>query len=83
MFGGSERQRADELRAKFLVNWEKVGSWVADWDCPEIAWPEVSVIPLPWVVGEEEEQEAEQTWLEHHAPFTDQYQWLLEALPLA
>ena len=79
MSGGSERQRADELRAKFLANREKVRSWVADWDCPEIAWLEVSAIPLPWVVGEE----GEQTWLEHQAPFMDQYQWLLEARPLA
>ena len=79
MIHRSKRQRADELRAKFVTNREKVRSWVANWDCPEIAWSEVPAIPSPWVVGKGEEW----TWLKHHAPFMDQYQWFLEARPLA
>lgn len=70
-----DRQRADELRAKFIANREKVRSWIADWDCPEIVWPEVPAVPLPVGVA----KGGEQAWLKHRAPFMDRYQWLLEA----
>ncbi|MGK5531266.1 hypothetical protein [Streptomyces sp. URMC 129] len=63
------------LRARFLANREKVRSWFAGWECPEIEWPEFREVPLPWVVARGEEQR----WLEHHAPFMDTYLWLLQA----
>ena len=41
MFGRGKQRRVEELRAKYLANWEQVRSWVANWDCPEVAWPDV------------------------------------------
>jgi hypothetical protein len=41
VFGRGKRRHADELRARYIANWEQVRSWVADWDCPEVAWPDV------------------------------------------
>jgi hypothetical protein len=78
MFGRSERRRADELRSKFVANREKVRSWVADWDSPEVVWPDVPAVPHPWVVSAENER----TWFQRHAPFLREYQWFLEARPL-
>jgi len=75
----SERQGVEELRSKFVANREKVRSWTADWDCPEIEWPPFPEVPRPWVVlpgGEE-------GWLAQHAPFMEEYHWLLEARPRA
>jgi hypothetical protein len=74
----SQQQDANELRARFLANREKVRSWTTGWHCPEIEWPAFREIPLPWVVREGESQQ----WLERNAPFMGQYQWVLEARPL-
>ena len=78
MFGGSKRRRAEDLRERFVANREQVRSWVARWDCPEVAWPAVPEIPSPWFVP----AGGEQDWFERHAPFLDRYQWFLEASPL-
>ncbi|MFD6329534.1 hypothetical protein ACFWGI_08220 [Streptomyces niveus] len=75
----SKRRDAGGLRAKFVANRDKVRAWTSRWECPEVEWPTVSAIPLPWLVmpgGEEQ-------WLDIHAPFMDAYQWHLEARPVA
>jgi hypothetical protein len=74
----SKRQDADELRAKFVANREKVRSFIANWRCPEIEWPAFREIPLPWVIPNGEEEQ----WLQQHAPFMDEYRWLLEPRPV-
>jgi hypothetical protein len=74
----SKRQNAGELRSRFLANREKVRSWVSGWHCPEIAWPEVPLVPFPGVREGDEER-----WLEHAAPTMPEYRWLLEARPLS
>jgi hypothetical protein len=76
MFGRGKRRRVEELRAKYVANWEQVRSWVANWDCPEVAWPEVPA--NPFFKGEE----GERAWIEHHAPFQDQYHWMVVGRPL-
>lgn len=75
----ADRERADALREMFIANREQVRSWLAGWDFPEVVWPELSPIPSPWVVGEE--QDERRTWLERYAPFMSEYWWLLEASP--
>ena len=74
MFRRSERQEAEELRSRFIANREKVRSWLTDWDCPEVEWPDFADIPhsssaLP---GDE------QKWLQQRAPFITDYWWLFE-----
>jgi WD40 domain-containing protein len=75
--GDGARQRADELRAAFLANRERVRSWVADWYIPEVAWPEVPLVPSPWVVPERDRQR----WLEEYVPYLPDYRWSLDAAP--
>ncbi|WP_367038327.1 hypothetical protein [Streptomyces sp. Je 1-332] len=75
----SKRRDADELRAKFVANREKVRSWTRRWECPEVEWPAFPEIPKPWVIH----PRAQKSWLDRHAPFMDEYQWLLEARPVA
>jgi len=79
MIHRSRRQDANELRARFLANRNKVRSWTAEWHCPEVEWPAFREIPWPWVVHRGEEEQ----WLERHAPFMGEYRWLLEARPVA
>jgi hypothetical protein len=43
--GGRGAEHAEELRERFLANRAKFRSWIVDWDCPELQWPEVSAIP--------------------------------------
>jgi hypothetical protein len=76
---GSKRRDAEELRAKFVANREKVRSWTARWDCPEVEWPAFPEIPRPWMTAGRERDR----WLDRHAPFMDEYQWLLTARPVA
>lgn len=76
MFGRGKRRHVEELRAKYIANWEQVRSWVADWDCPEVAWPDV-----PANEGFRGE-ESERAWIERHAPFLDEYHWLVVGRPL-
>lgn len=71
------RERADELRAMFVANRERVRSWVADFDVPGVSWPGVPRIPAPWVVPERDERR----WLERYAPHLDDYRWSLAASP--
>lgn len=75
---GQRRREADELRARFVANREKVRSWTDRWDCPEVEWPPFPEVPQPWSVllGEQER------WLQRHAPFAEEYSWLLEARPV-
>jgi hypothetical protein len=40
-----------------------------NWDFPEVAWPEISAIPSPYVVLADEER----MWLEHRAPYMPPY----------
>jgi hypothetical protein len=75
----SKRQDADELRAKFIANREQVRSFITNWRCPEIEWPPFREIPSPWVIPKGEEKH----WLNDFAPSMDEYQWLLEARPVA
>ncbi|WUH98552.1 hypothetical protein OHR68_34380 [Spirillospora sp. NBC_00431] len=75
MFRKSKRQDADEVRAKFLANREKVRSWLVDWNFPEVEWEEFSEVPLPWIVP----RGGEQRWLEKQALFMDDYRWFLQA----
>jgi hypothetical protein len=70
--------RAGELRAMFVANRDRVQSWPTNWDFPEVAWPEISAIPSPYVVLPDEER----MWFEHRAPYMPQYWWLLEPRPL-
>jgi hypothetical protein len=81
MFGRGKRrveeQRVEEQRAKYVANWEQVRSWVAGWDCPEVAWPDVPANPF-FTGGA-----SERAWLEQHAPFQDQYHWIVVGRPLA
>ncbi|MEU1689898.1 hypothetical protein [Micromonospora sp. NPDC005707] len=79
MFRRSQRQDVDTLRERFLANREKVRSWIGGWDCPEVEWPEFAEIPHPWVVTQADER----MWLKRHAPFLDEYGWILEARPVA
>lgn len=79
MFFRRSKRRADELRAKFIANRDKVQSWTSRWECPEVEWPAVSAVPFPWVIEPGEEEQ----WLATSAPFMDAYQWHLEALPVA
>lgn len=79
MFRRSQRQDVDALREKFLANRERVRSWIGGWDCPEVEWPELAEIPLPWVVRQADER----MWLKRHAPFMNEYAWILEARPVA
>jgi hypothetical protein len=72
-------REGDELRAKFVANREKVRTWTSRWDCPEVEWPAFDEVPHPWVVLPRERGQ----WLERHAPFLDEYRWLLEARPVA
>lgn len=74
-----KRRDADELRAKFVANREKVRSWTERWECPEVEWPAFSEVPGPWIIPPREQN----SWLDHHAPFMDEYRWLLEARPVA
>ncbi|PSK67925.1 hypothetical protein B0E53_00196 [Micromonospora sp. MH33] len=76
MFGRSKRQDADALRERFIANREKVRSWISGWDCPEVEWPDVPEIPFPWVVRQVDEP----MWLKRHAPFMDEYGWVLVVL---
>ena len=55
--------RAGELRAMFVANRDRVQSWPTNWDFPEVAWPEISAIPSPYVVLPDEER----MWFEHRA----------------
>ena len=66
--------RAGELRAMFVANRDRVQSWPTNWDFPEVAWPEISAIPSPYVVLPDEERMR----FEHRAPYMPQYWWLLE-----
>lgn len=75
----SKRQETDELRAKFIANRERVRTWMANWECPEIEWPKFREVPFPWVIGRGEEQQ----WLKRHAPFMNEYRWSMEARPMA
>lgn len=75
----SKRQDADVLRAKFFANREQVRSFITNWRCPEIEWPEFKEIPSPWVIPQGEEDQ----WLNRHAPFMDEYRWFLDARPVA
>ncbi|MFE6157510.1 hypothetical protein ACFQ7F_01140 [Streptomyces sp. NPDC056486] len=74
-----KRHDVDELRAKFVANREKVRSWAARWECPEVEWPAFSEVPGPWAIAPREQN----WWLRRHAPFMDEYRWLLEARPVA
>lgn len=75
----SKRRAADELRAKFVANREKVRSWTARWECPEVEWPAFPEVPRPWLVSPREQGR----WMDLHAPFMDEYQWFLEGRPVA
>jgi hypothetical protein len=70
--------RADELRAVFVANRDRVRSWLDDWYFPEVAWPEFRAIPSPYVVP----RDLQEMWFERHAPSMPQYWWLLEPAPL-
>lgn len=76
---GPRRRDSDELRARFVANREKVRSWTARWECPEVEWPAFSEVPLPWVIAPREQGR----WLDRHAPFMDEYRWLLVSRPVA
>ncbi len=78
MFGRSKRRQADELRAKLVANAAQVKAWATDQEWPEIAWPAVGRLPIPWIVSPEQEQ----AWIERHAPGAANYDWFLEARPL-
>ncbi|QKG18790.1 hypothetical protein [Actinomadura verrucosospora] len=68
--------RQTVLREKFVANRERVRSWLDLWECNEVTWEQgFSEIPSPWVVAPGEEA----SWLERHAPFMDEYEWLLLA----
>jgi hypothetical protein len=70
----------DELRARFVANRERVRSWMEAWEIPEVVWTEeFSEIPRPWVVVERDRKR----WLKDHAPFLDEYDWLLIGRPLS
>lgn len=79
MFRRSKRPDVDALRTKFVDNLEKVRSFVDGWDIPEVEWPEVDAVPLPWAVPRRDER----SWLEQQAPLLNEYWWLLEARPVA
>ncbi|MEU4482806.1 hypothetical protein AB0F68_32845 [Micromonospora sp. NPDC023966] len=79
LFRRSKRQDVDALRAKVVANREKVQLWVGGWDFPEVEWPDVPEIPSPWIVRREDER----MWWERHAPFIDEYGWMLEARPVS
>lgn len=76
---GPKRHDADELRAKFIANREKVRSWTTRWDCPEVEWPAFSEVPFGWSIP----ARGQDRWLDRHAPYMDEYRWLLEARPVA
>ena len=73
------RDGVDELRARYLANREKVRSWLADWDCPEVEWPPVEDVPSSCGVG----RGGAARWLDRHAPFLQEYRWFLEGRPRA
>jgi hypothetical protein len=73
-----KRQDVDALRARFVANREKVRSWISDWSCPEVEWPDFRQTPSPWSIPDSDER----MWLQRHAPFLDEYWWLLEARPV-
>jgi hypothetical protein len=77
VFGREKRRQVEDLRARYLANWHQVRSWVANWDCPEVAWPDVPA--NPFFTGEE----GERAWIEQHAPFQDEYHWIVVGRPLA
>ncbi|EWM63797.1 MULTISPECIES: hypothetical protein [Micromonospora] len=73
------RRQRDELRAAFLANRERVRTWLDAWEIPEVVWTdEFNEIPLPWIVREQDRE----SWLKHHAPFLDAYDWLFVGRPL-
>lgn len=74
-----KRHDADELRAKFVANREKARSWAERWECPEVEWPAFPEVPSPWAIGPREHDR----WLDRYAPFMNEYQWFLEARPVA
>ncbi|MFC8718801.1 hypothetical protein [Kitasatospora sp. NPDC057198] len=78
VLGRRKRREADEARAKFLANRERVRSWTGRWECPEVVWPAFEEVPGPWVAlpGERDR------WLELHAPSLERYDWFLEATPV-
>jgi len=72
-------RQGDELRAQFIANRERVRSWMGAWEIPEIVWTdEFSEVPTSWIVPERDRA----SWLKRHAPFLDQYDWLLFGRPL-
>ncbi|XKK39371.1 hypothetical protein HFP72_34750 [Nocardiopsis sp. ARC36] len=73
------RRGADGLRAEFVANRERVRSWPGRWGCGEVEWPPFHEIPRPWVVPPRKRKR----WLERHAPFLEEYEWRLEATPVA
>ncbi|MFJ7906964.1 hypothetical protein [Kitasatospora sp. NPDC096204] len=79
VLGRRKRREADEARAKFIANREKVRSWTGRWECPEVDWPAFEEVPSPWLVLPRERDR----WLDLDAPFMERYDWLLEATPRA
>ena len=49
-----------------------------DQEWPEIAWPAIGRVPIPWIVSPEQKQD----WIERHASGAGDYHWFLEARPL-
>ncbi|MET9734840.1 hypothetical protein ABZZ79_30635 [Streptomyces sp. NPDC006458] len=77
--GARRRREAEELRAKFVANRDKVRAWQERWDCPEVEWPPFTETPFPHVVAPWDLAD----WLERRAPHLVRYEWLLEARPVA
>ncbi|MGW4807696.1 hypothetical protein [Kitasatospora sp. NPDC004272] len=79
VLGRRKRREADDARAKFIANRERVRAWTGRWECPEADWPAFEEVPGPWVVLPSERDR----WLDLHAPSLERYHWLLEATPRA
>ncbi|MFE1442643.1 hypothetical protein [Streptomyces sp. NPDC058739] len=77
--GQGRRREADEPRAKFVANRDKVRAWQQRWDCPEVAWPPLTETPFPYEIAPWDLAD----WLERRAPHLERYEWLLEARPVA
>ncbi|WP_405059295.1 hypothetical protein OG474_42130 [Kribbella sp. NBC_01505] len=69
------RSDADELRAKFVANRERVRAWTTQWYCPEVDWLAFREFPYQCLPSQE------RRWLEQQAPFISEYEWFLEAKP--
>ncbi|MGC0327677.1 hypothetical protein RKD23_000667 [Streptomyces sp. SAI-170] len=77
--GAGRRHEADELRARFEANRDKVRSWQGRWEIPEVEWSPVEDTPFSWIVLPRQQRQ----WLRDHAPHLKRYEWIVEARPVA